>query len=476
MRLLRLLYLSCLFAGYLLLTAAGPHASVLAEPIVPARPAASPPMVRVITFNSDVNPVTSDYVKRGIDLASHDGDAMLVILLNTPGGDLGSMEQITQNIVNSPVPVMVYVYPNAAWAASAGVFITYSAHVAVMAPGSSIGAAHPVFAGGTGSSPDAQATPATSDQEELRKVTNFSVAHLRELADLRGRNADWAEKAIRESVSIGAQVAVDTHVVDYIASTIADALDKADGRTVKMSNGTITLHTKGAVTVDTPMNSIESFRQTLTDSTLAYTLISVGGLALIAEVFNPGLIFPGVFGVIMLLLGMVALGQLPVNLGAVALIGFSFILFIADLFMPSHGILTAGGIAGLVLGGLLLIDTSQAPGVPGVSIWAILGLSGSIGAFFFFGIYKVFQARRRKPTTGREGMVGTFAQVRTELAPSGMVFADGALWRAVSTNGPVEVGRQVVISAVDGLTLQVRPIEAGDVAPGDKASTVPLGG
>ncbi|HMA34665.1 MAG TPA: nodulation protein NfeD [Chloroflexia bacterium] len=482
MRLLRLLALSCLFVGYVLLMAAGPLRAWAAADGAPAgalapspRVAAGAPVVRVLTFDADVNPVTAAYVKRGIALAEQDGDAMLVILLNTPGGQLDSMEQITQGIVNSQVPVMVYVWPSAGWAASAGVFITYAAHVAVMAPGSSIGAAHPVFAGGT-SPPDPSQTPGTasSDQEEMRKVTNFSVAHLRNLAELRGRNADWAEKAIRESVSVTAQQAVDQHIVDYIAPTLADAIAQADGRVVTVNSAKVTLHTRGATTVDTPMNNIEAFLQLLTNSSLAYTLITIGGLALTAEVFNPGLVFPGVLGVIMLLLGLVALGMLPVNLTGLALIGFAFILFIADLFMTSHGILTAGGVAGLILGGLLLIDTSAAPGVAPVSIWSIAGLAGSIGAVFFFGLYKVFQARRRKPTTGVEGLVGSTVVVRTALAPEGMVFADGALWRAVSSAGPVAAGQPVVITAVDGLTLQVRPVDAA--ARPDSPSTAPLAG
>ncbi|HUS14004.1 MAG TPA: nodulation protein NfeD, partial [Chloroflexia bacterium] len=351
MRYLRLLYVTCLAGGYLLLATAGPlsawagTATRATDPVLPGAQGA--PAVRVITFDADVNPVTAAYVKRGIELAEHDQNALLVIRLNTPGGRLDSMEAITQGILNSHVPVMVYVSPAGAWAASAGVFITYAAHVAVMAPGSSIGAAHPVMEG----SADPQQTPnGTSEQEMLRKVTNFSVAHLRNIAEIRGRNAGWAERSIRESVAATAQEAVDQHIVDYIAPTLADALNQADGRVVTVDNAKVTLHTRGATPVETPMNSIEGFLQLLTNSSLAYTLLTVGGLALTAEVFNPGLVFPGVFGVIMLLLGLVALGMLPVNLTGVALIGFAFILFIADLYMTSHGVLTAGGIAALILG------------------------------------------------------------------------------------------------------------------------------
>jgi membrane-bound serine protease (ClpP class) len=486
MRLLRLLYLSCLSVGYLLMVAVGPATAWAgnAEPLPTnsnhstAPAAAATPVARVLTFDADVNPVTAGYVRRGIQEATRDGDSIVVILLNTPGGDLGSMQQITQDIVNSAVPVMVFVWPHSGWAASAGVFITYSAHVAVMAPGSSIGAAHPVFASSSGSAPAADQTPGTgsSDQEELQKVTNFSVAYIRGFADRRGRNADWAEKAVRESVAVTAQEAVDQHIVDYIAPDLTSALDQADGRVVEMGSGKVTLHTKGATTVDMPMNSIEQFLQLLANSSLAYTLITIGGLALTAEVFNPGLIFPGVIGVIMILVGLVALGMLPVNLTGVGLIVFAFVLFIADLFMTSHGILTAGGIASLVLAGMLLIDTSQTPGVPGVSPWVIAGLSGSIGAVFFFGIFKAVAARRRKPTTGVEGLVGSPGEVRTALAPQGMVFADGALWRAVSVNGPATPGQQVVITGVDGLTLYVRPVEvpAVDGKASEESKTIPL--
>ncbi len=388
------------------------------------------------------------------------------------------MEQITQDILNSTVPVMVYVSPHGAWAASAGMFITYAAHVAVMAPGSSIGAAHPVILGSTGTAPSAQTTPDpnSSDAAELQKVTNFSVAHVRNLAILRGRNADWAEQAVRNSVALTAQEAVDQHVVDYMASTLTDALNQADGRQVLVGNDMVTLHTQGATTVDMPMNNIESLLQVLTNSSLAYTLITIGGLALTAEVFNPGLIFPGVFGVLMLLLGLVSLGMLPVNLTGLAFIVFAFVLFIADLFMTSHGILTAGGIASLVLGGSLLIDTSQEPGVPGVDPIEIWAIALTIGAVFFFGIYKAVAARRMKPTTGMEGLVGSLVQVRTAVAPQGMVFADGALWRAVSTGGPLAPGQQAIVTAVEGLTLRVRPVPIAGVANVDETPTIPLAG
>jgi membrane-bound serine protease (ClpP class) len=477
MRALRLLYLTCLGFGFLLLAAGAPLRAWAAGDPAPALAPTSGPVARVLTFDLDVNPVTAAYVKRGIDLAEREGDAILVIELNTPGGRLDSMEDITQNILNSRVPVMVYVAPSGAWAASAGVFITYAAHVAVMAPGSSIGAAHPVFESGSAPAPDPQTTPApgTSEQELLQKVTNFSVAHVRNMAELRGRNADWAERSIRESIADTAQQAVNDHVVDYIAPTLADALDQADGRVVSLNGAKATLHTRGASTVDMPMNNIENLLQLLTNSSLAYTLITVGGLALTAEVFNPGLIFPGVVGVIMLLLGLVALGQLPVNLTGVALIGFAFVLFIADLFMTAHGILTAGGVAALILGGMLLIDTSAAPGAPPVSPWSIFALAGTVGAVFFFGVYKGVQARRLKPTTGREGMIGSTAEARTPLAPAGMVFADGALWRAISANGPAAAGARVVITGIDGLTLYVRPLEAAGAPPEDSVKTAPLG-
>jgi membrane-bound serine protease (ClpP class) len=348
-----------------------------------------------------------------------------------------------------------------------------------MAPGTTIGSAHPVLEGGTAPAPtpDPQQTPTsgTSEQELLQKITNFSVAHLRNIAEIRGRNADWAERSIRESIAATAPEAVDQHIVDYMASTLTEALDKADGRVVSLGDQKVTLHTQGATLIDTPMNNIEDFLLLLTNSSLAYTLITLGGLALTAEVFNPGLVFPGVAGVIMLLLGLVSLGMLPVNLTGVVLIGFSFVLFIADLFMTTHGILTAGGVASLALGGLLLIDTSQAPGVPAVSPWAIIALTGTIGAAFFFGIYKAFQARRRQPTTGVEGMMGRTAEVRESLAPRGMVFFEGALWRAVSTNGPVPIGQEVTVTGIDGLTLYVHPAGPTTSVAEDPTKTVPLG-
>ena len=311
--------------------------------------------VDVLTFKGTVAPVSAQYISRGIDTAVSDGAQALIIEMDTPGGLDSSMRQIIQKMLASPVPVVVYVSPPGARAGSAGVFLTMAAHVAVMAPSTNIGAAHPV--GGQGEE-------ITGTMGE--KVTNDAVAYIRTLAEKYGRNADWAEEAVRKSVSITADQAVEMHVVDFIANDLGDLLKKLDGRQVSTSFGARTLQTKSATINYVPMNLQENFLHTITEPTIAYLLLTLGIWALIAEFNNPGAILPGVTGVLCLLLAFVAFGSLPLNWGGVALLLVSIVLFILDIKAPTHGILTAGGIIAFVLGSLIIFSpfTPPTPAMP----------------------------------------------------------------------------------------------------------------
>ncbi len=451
MRVLRLSVLLLWMVGWLGLAAVPTGAAPLAQ---------TGPVVKVLDFDAEVNPITAGYVRRGIADAQRIGAAALVLRINTPGGLMSSMDEITQMIINSPVPVIAYVTPSGARAASAGVFITYACHIAAMAPSTNIGSAHPVDeGGGTGTAPSTTPAESNSAEQLFRKITNDAVARIRNSAELRGRNADWAEKAVRESVNVGATEALQLHVIDLIAPDLSSLLDQVDGRTVTMAGGAkLTLHTKGAIPQDNPLTWIEQFLLLIATPQVAFLLLSTGSLAITVEMFNPGSVFPGVIGVILVLLAFLSLGTLPVNGAGLAFIAFAFVCFVADVFVSAHGILTAGGVVSLVLGGLLLIDPSQAPGIEGVPATTALGVALGIGGVFFFAIYKVVQLRRRKPATGRESLVGREAQTRQALDPVGMVYLNGELWRATSIDGPVPAGRLVQVVGMDGLLLRVAPV------------------
>ena len=452
MRILRLAGVLCLVAGWLLLAADLAGAA-------PSRQAA--PLVKIIDFNAEVNPITAGYVRRAIADAERANAAALVIRINTPGGLMVSMDEITQMILNSRVPVIAYVAPSGARAASAGVFITYASHIAVMAPATNIGSAHPVSMDSGSGDAQPATTPAESNSEEqlFRKITNDAVARIRNYAELRGRNVDWAEKAVRESVNVGASEALELRIIDFIAPDLASVLEQADGRVVKMvGNQELTVRTQGATTEENPITWVEQLLLLIATPQIAFLLLSTGSLAITLELFNPGSIFPGVIGVILLLLAFVSLGTLPVNGAGLAFIAFAFVCFVADVFMTAHGILTAGGVVSLVLGGLLLIDPTQAPGMQGVPLATALGVGVGIGGFFFFAVYKVLELRRRKPVTGRDSLIGSQAQTRSALEPTGMVYLNGELWRATSVDGPVPPGRIVRVVGVDGLLLRVEPV------------------
>ena len=403
--------------------------------------------VSVVPVKGIINPVMASYLNRAIAEAEEDGAAAIVLEMDTPGGLDSSMREIIQRMISSKVPVIVYVSPPGSRAGSAGVYITLAAHVAAMAPNTNIGSASPVAMGEGG---EAQ----MSDTMKA-KVTNDAVAYIRGLADSRGRNADWAEKAVREAVNIPAEEAKSMNVVDLVAPDMASLLEQADGRKVKMASGEVTLSVKGIEVRRSGMSAVEGFLHVISDPTIAYILLSLGTLGLIFELSNPGAILPGVAGGIFLLFALFGLGTLPINIAGLLLIAFAFLLFVAEIWVPTHGVLTGGGIISFVLGSMLLINTRDAPFLA-ISTGAIAGVTIGITAFFVFVVAAVVRSRRKPSVMGMSGIIGQKGEARTPLNPKGMVFVEGALWDAVSEDGEIPDESPVEVVAVKGFTLTVR--------------------
>ena len=406
---------------------------------------AAAPSIDVLHVKGTINPVLVDYIERGIDQAEETNATACIIQLDTPGGLDTSMRDTVQEIVSARVPVVVYVSPSGARAASAGVFITMAAHVAVMAPNTAIGAAHPVAIGAEGEAAMSEA------MEE--KVVNDAAAYIRSIAEAHGRNMEWAEKAVRESVSATEQEALELNVIDMVAPDLNALISQLDGRQVTMLDGSVvTLHTQGATINHVKMNTIEDFLHTIADPNIAYILLSLAMLGIMAEIFNPGLIFPGVVGAICLLLALFSLGMLPVNYAGILLIVLALGLFIGEVLTTTFGLFTAGGITALVIGSLILFK-----GGPLFQIdpWLIAIVVILVAGFFAFALNRILRARRRQAYTGREELIGKTAEVKVALEPEGTVFFKGERWTAISETGRVEPGEKVIITKVDGLQLYV---------------------
>jgi membrane-bound serine protease (ClpP class) len=407
-------------------------------------PGARAGAVHVLTTDSVVGPVMDRYIDRGIDSAEDEEAAAVVIRLDTPGGLISSMNEIVKRILGSEVPVVVYVSPQGGHAASAGTFITMASHVAAMAPATRIGAATPVGSGG----------------EEIQgplgdKVTNDAAAQIRALAELRGRNEEWAESAVRDAASVNANEAVELGVVEFVARDLDEVLEGVDGRTVRLDSGReVTLETAEADLAFNDMTFFERVLDMLADPNIALLLLSLGTLAIFIEILNPGVIFPGVFGVIALILGFFALSVMPFNWAGVALIIFAFALFGLEIFVPSGGILGVGGVVALVLGGLLL--TSGNPAEFQVSRWLLIGLAATMGAIVVFVLVNIVRIRMAPVQVGMETVIGKNAVVRATLDPTGLVFFEGETWTADSEEGTIEEGERVVITEARGLRLRVR--------------------
>lgn len=412
--------------------------------------------VAVIEIDGIITPAMASYVKSSINEAGDNGAEAIVLRIDTPGGLSTAMDDIVTAILESDVPVIAWVGPGNARAASAGVYITYAAHVAAMAPGTNIGSASPVAGDGS------------EMTETMRnKVTNDAVARIRNLAELRGRNVDWAVAAVRDAENITATEALDLGVIEFIAPNIETLLNDVDGTTVTLDDGTeVTLETAGASLDSIGMNAFERLLQLISDPTIAYLLLSFGSLGIFLELSNPGSLLPGIIGVVCFILGFYALGTLPVNWTGVALIALAFGLFFIDLFVSSFGLLLVGGIISFVFGSYMLIDETV-PGYEGVSrpvIWLSAGLvlasAAVIGTL-------VLKTQRSAPRTGKKSMIGEVATVRSALAPNGMVFFDGELWQATLEDpaGKAPAGASVRITDVHGIRLTVALTDEAEVNP-----------
>jgi len=401
--------------------------------------------VATIQIDGVISPVTLRLVEMALTRAQAEQAQALVIQLDTPGGLERSMRAICQRLLNAEIPVIVWVGPTGARAASAGVFITLAAHVAAMAPATNIGAAHPVAVGGG------------VDKESMRKIENDAAAFVRTIALERGRDADWAEKAVRESVSITEREALKLRVIDVIADSIPDLLTKIDGRTVKTSKGMVKLATKGTVAKAIEIGLRDRFLNIITDPNVAYVLMMLGTLGLIFELSNPGAILPGVVGGISLILAFFAFQSLPINFAGVLLILFAIVLFIAEVKVVSHGVLAIGGVVAMALGSLMLYDEPEA----GFRVsWLVIIPTVAVTAgIFLFALTFGVRALARRPQLGAEALVGATGTTVGALTGEGQIKLQGEIWRAV-TDRPIPDGTPVRVVGVDGLTLRVVGAEA----------------
>ncbi len=413
---------------------------------------------RIILIQVDgmINPATLDYIRTGVESTKKSSAEALIVLLDTPGGLLSSMKEIVKLILNSPVPVIIYVYPNGATATSAGVFITLSAHIAAMAPGTSIGAAHPVMLSpGGGEEQQRGGDKGGSEQNKFNeKVENFASSFIESIAEKRGRNAKWAIDAVRNSASITAAEALKKNVIDLISPSLDDLINQIDGRRVELPSGKRVLHTKGAVIERLDMNVKQKLIDTLSTPDIAFLLISLGSLGLLIELYNPGLIFPGIAGAICLLLGLVSLQTLPFNYAGLALLILSIILFVSEIYLTSYGLLTVGGITSFILGALLLFNTPESDVRVGLSV--ILSAALAIGLFFLYVAYYLIKAQRSRVSMGIESLIGKEGVATTNIERSGKIFIQGEYWDAESDEA-IDKGSKVrVVEIKDNFRLKVK--------------------
>jgi membrane-bound serine protease (ClpP class) len=394
--------------------------------------------VRIIELEGPINPGAAAFLTRGLEDAEKQGVELIIVRLDTPGGLVPSMRTMVKGIMNSSVPVVVYVAPKGAGAASAGVMITVSAHVAAMAPGTNIGAAHPVGAGGK-----------DIDKDMSEKVVNDMASYGRGIAQDKGKNAEWVEKAIRESVSITAEEAVEKKVVDLVAADVDELLKLLDGREIELQKGKVTLKTKGLVKTQYEPGFRDAVLRIISDPNIAYILMMIGLAGLYFELSHPGAIFPGVIGAISLILAFYSFQTLPVNYAGLLLIALAVIFFIAEIKVASYGILSLGGIVSLTLGSIMLFEDV------GVSLRLMAPTIVLIGGFFVVVSTLAFRAYHSKPQSGVEGLIGEVGIVQKPLDPEGLVFVHGEYWRAVSGE-KLEPGEMVTVEEVTGLLLKVR--------------------
>lgn len=409
-------------------------------------PSATAPRVLWVRYQGVIGTVTSNYMTDAVAAANEGEYDALVIEIDTPGGLDTAMRAIIKEIMASGVPVVLYVSPSGSRAASAGAVIALASHAVAMAPGTNLGAAHPVNLGGGGQ----------ADSTMTQKATNDAVAYVRSIAAERGRDPEWAEDAVRKSVSASAREAVDLGIADCIAEDREDLFGKLEGLRVKTTEGETELRLAGASVDDFPMGRRYRFLTFLNDPNVAYILLLLGFYGLFFEISSPGTIFPGVVGAICLVLGLFALQSFSINYAGLMLMVLGVVFFVAELLTPTYGVLSAGGVAALTLGSILLFRSPEP--FYRVSLSVVVPALLVTAAFFTFAVFMAVRVRRRRPTTGKRGLVGAVGTARTRLDPRGKVFVSGAHWTAESRE-PVEEGAKVIVESVEGLVLTVRPAD-----------------
>ena len=423
--------------------------SLVGGVLISTNASADTPVITVLKVEGTIVPVVADYIERGISQAEEDDAVVCIIELDTPGGLLDATGDIVQKIMNADVPVVVYVSPKGAWAASAGTFITLSANIAAMSPGTTIGAAHPVAGGG-------QEIP----EDQMKKITEFSAKWMKTIAQERGRNLEEAQLAVTESKSFTDVDALEVNLIDLRADNLQSLIAEINGTPVTLASGEeVVINTEGYELTRQDMSVIERFLHAISDPNIAYILLSIGSIGIIAEIYSPGTFFPGIIGAISLLMAFYSLGVLDANLGGILLILLAFGLFIGEVLTTTFGIFTAGGIAALVLGSLILF--------PGggplfqVNPWLIATVVIVITLVFVFVISRIIRAHRRQAATGREELVGKTAVAKEALDPEGIVLLKGERWTAILEEGKVKPGEEVTVINVDGLILHVTRKQQG---------------
>jgi membrane-bound serine protease (ClpP class) len=450
---------SILRRGLLVLVAVGAAAAALQAP---GTAATSGPAGVILPVSGPIGPATSDFFVRKLREATDGGAALVLVTIDTPGGLDTAMRDMVQAILAAEVPVVAYVSPGGARAASAGTFLVYASHVAAMAPATNLGAATPVQIGGGPSSPaPAERKPEAADGKQAsagsaveRKALNDAVAYIRGLAELRGRNVEWAESAVREGASLPADEALAAGVVDLVAADVPELLRKIDGRKVRLKAQEVELDTAGLVLLEVEPDWRTELLSLITNPNVAYLLMLIGIYGLLLEGYNPGSVVPGVVGAICLLLALFAFQVLSVNYAGLALIALGVVLIVAESFVPSFGALGLGGIVAFVIGSVMLLDKD----VPGFSVaWQLIGAMGLGGALVLLAIVSfAVRARRRPVVSGIEGLTREIAEAVEDFEREGLVRVHGELWSAVSTV-PVRAGQRLRIRGVDGLVIRVEP-------------------